>query len=100
MFEAAHEAYQSDWRWRTPAERGTLLLKCADELEKHSEELAELLCLENGKPMQDALMFDVRFVVQIFRYFGSLIDKLPTEFYDQGNVYCQVHRESLVSLAS
>lgn len=93
--KAAHKAYQSDWRWRSPTERSKLLLKCADELEKHSNELAEILCLENGKPCQDALAYDVAFVSQIFRYFGSLCDKLPSEFYDRGNVYCQVIREPL-----
>jgi acyl-CoA reductase-like NAD-dependent aldehyde dehydrogenase len=93
--EAAHRAYQSDWRWRTPGERGALLLKCADELEAHREELAELVCLENGKPKQDALLFDVPFLSEIFRFFGSLVDKLPTEFYDKGSTYCTVIREPL-----
>ncbi len=93
--EAAHKAYQSDWRWRSPSERSALLLKCADELDKHQEELAELLCLENGKPYQDALITDVAFLRDIFRYFGALVDKLPSEFYDRGSVYCQVIREPL-----
>ncbi|TVY65510.1 Aldehyde dehydrogenase citD [Lachnellula suecica] len=91
--EAAHQAFQSDWRWRSPAERSALLFKCADALEKHATELAELLCLENGKPMQDALMFDVSFVSQIFRYFASLCDKLPSAMYDRGNTYGLEFRE-------
>lgn len=92
--QAAKVAFE-DWRWRSATERGALLLKCADELEKHREELAELLCLENGKPYQDALNMDVNFLVAIFRYYGSLVDKLPTEFYDKGNMYCTVVREPL-----
>ncbi|KAH7419191.1 dehydrogenase [Cadophora sp. MPI-SDFR-AT-0126] len=92
--EAAHEAYQT-WRWRSPTERSLLLFKCADAVEKHAEELAEMLCLENGKPYQDALLFDVTFVRDIFRYYGSIVDKLPSEFYDRGSVYCQVVREPL-----
>lgn len=92
--EAAQIAYQ-DWRWRSPTERGTLLLKAADELERHQEELAELLCLENGKPYQDALQFDIKFLPSVFRYFGSLIDKLPLQFYDKGSTYCTVIREPL-----
>jgi acyl-CoA reductase-like NAD-dependent aldehyde dehydrogenase len=90
--EAAQVAFE-EWRWRSPSERGALLLKCSEELAKHREELAEMLCLENGKPYQDALNFDVNFVVGIFQYFGSLIDKLPTQFYDKGNVLCTVVRE-------
>lgn len=92
--EAAQAAFQ-DWRWRSPTERGTLLLKAADELERHQEELAELLCLENGKPFQDALLFDIKFLSNIFRYFGFLIDKLPSQFYDKGLTYCTVVREPL-----
>lgn len=88
--EAAQQAFETDWRWRTSLERGQLLLQCAAKLEEHAEELAVLLCMENGKPFQDALAFDVRFLVAVFRYFGSLIDKLPGEFYDQGSVYTTV----------
>ncbi|KAH6680424.1 dehydrogenase [Halenospora varia] len=84
--EAGNAAFHNDWRWRTPTERSTLLFKCADELEKHSKELAEMLCLENGKPYQDALMFDITFTHQIFRYFASLCDKLPSNLYDRGSV--------------
>ena len=66
------------------------MLKCAAALDEHKEELAELLCLENGKPYLDALAFDLTFLVKIFQYFGSLVDKLPSEFYDQGSVYATV----------
>jgi hypothetical protein len=34
--EAAHRAFQTDWRWRTPAERAALLLEFAGEvLQEH-----------------------------------------------------------------
>ena len=85
--QAAHRAFQDDWRWRTPAERAALLLRGADVLEAHADELAELVCLENGKPVADARLHDVGFLVGIFRFFGSLADKLPGDFYDTGSVY-------------
>lgn len=81
------------WRWRTPADRAAVLLKCADVLEAHNDELAELLCLENGKPMQDAKLLDLMFLPGTFRFFGSLIDKIPTQFYDKGPLYATVFRE-------
>lgn len=86
---ASQKAFQS-WRWTPPSQRSALLLQCAAELEKHKEELAAILCLENGKPYQDALMFDVTFLPAVFRYFGSLVDKLPSEFYDKGATYTTV----------
>lgn len=88
--QAAQKAFDDDWRWRTPAQRSALLFACATALERHKKELAELLCLENGKPCSDALSFDVAFLVGIFRYFASLVDKLPGEFYDQGATYTSV----------
>ncbi|KAL9109239.1 MAG: hypothetical protein Q9227_006165 [Pyrenula ochraceoflavens] len=90
--KASQEAFES-WRWRPAAERGALMLKCADKLDAHKEELAELLCLENGKPAQDALLMDLGHLINVFRYFGSLVDKLPTEFYDRGSTYVAVFRE-------
>ena len=67
--QAAHRAFQDDWRWRTPAERAALLLRGADVLEAHADELAELVCLENGKPVADARLHDIGFLVGIFRFF-------------------------------
>ncbi|KAI1380720.1 dehydrogenase [Hypoxylon crocopeplum] len=75
------------------AARATYLLRCANEIEKHVDELATLLCLENGKPAQDAKMFDCGFLVGAFRYFGGLVGKLPSQFYDRGSVYTTVMHE-------
>jgi acyl-CoA reductase-like NAD-dependent aldehyde dehydrogenase len=91
--EAAHRAFETDWRWRTWAERATLLLRGADVLEQHADELALLLSRENGKPVQDALQNDVSFLIAIFRFFGSLADKLPTDFYDKGAIYATTYLE-------
>lgn len=91
---ASHHAFQTDWRHRPALERATFLFKIADALEKHKEELAEILCLENGKPYQDALMFDVRFCIEIFKYYAGVLGKLPGECYEVGGVYVMVHREA------
>src|SRR4029077_3325917 len=86
--EAAHHAFAHDWRWRSRTERAGLLLSCADRLEGHADELADLLSLENGKPMADARENDVRFPIGVFRFFGSIVDKLPSgDFHDTGSVY-------------
>jgi acyl-CoA reductase-like NAD-dependent aldehyde dehydrogenase len=55
----ADQAFHSDWRWRTSQERANFLLKGADVFEAHADELAELLCRENGKPFADARLQDV-----------------------------------------
>ncbi|KAI0885512.1 dehydrogenase [Annulohypoxylon maeteangense] len=90
---ASQIAFTERWRPLTHAERASYLLRCADELEKHVDEIAMLLCLENGKPFQDAKVFDCGFLVNIFRFFGGLVDKLPSQFYDRGSLYSTVVHE-------
>ena len=85
--QVAQEAFENDWRWKTRAERCNLLSVAADELQKHIEEIAVLLCLENGKPWRDAVTMDCNFLVSVFRHFASIGDKVPSEFFDQGSMY-------------
>jgi acyl-CoA reductase-like NAD-dependent aldehyde dehydrogenase len=93
--EAAHRAFETDWRWRTAAERAALLLRGAGVLEEHADELALIESRENGKPVRDARQNDITFLVWIFRFFGSLVDKLPTDFYDKGPIYAATFQEPL-----
>ena len=86
--ESANQAFVRDWRWRDRMERARLLLSCAEVLEAHADELADLLSLENGKPVADARDNDVRFLIGVFRFFGSIVDKLPSgDFHDTGSIY-------------
>ncbi|KXL48813.1 hypothetical protein M433DRAFT_62913 [Acidomyces richmondensis BFW] len=87
---ASQVAFEQRWRWVSPRDRSTYLFRCAEELEKHADELSILLCMENGKPQQDARMFDVNFLISVFRFFASICDKLPSEFYDRGSMYATV----------
>lgn len=52
--ESAHEAFQK-WSAKTPPERGEILLKVADLLEKNKDELAFMLSAEQGKPLGESL---------------------------------------------
>ncbi len=88
--KAAHRAFETNWRWRSPQERGAILMRCGDVLEAHADELAKLVSRENGKPVIDARQFDISFLIGSFRFFGGLIDKLPNEFYDKGTIYASV----------
>lgn len=91
--KVANKAFHSDWRWRSPRERAMLLHKAADALAAHFDELAQLLSLENGKPVSQAREGDVPMLIGVFHYFASLIDKLPSEMYDQGFIYASVIHE-------
>ena len=67
-----------DGRWakQAPRARATVLLKWADLVEAHSEELALLETLDMGKPISDMFNIDLPEVLKTIRYFAECIDKI------------------------
>ncbi|QZI73083.1 aldehyde dehydrogenase family protein [Pseudomonas protegens] len=72
---AARAAFEGPWRQVSPARRGQLLLALADLLERHAEELAQLITLENGKPIANA-RGEAASAVNILRYFAGWPTKI------------------------
>jgi acyl-CoA reductase-like NAD-dependent aldehyde dehydrogenase len=72
---AAGEAFPA-WRATPAAERGRLLLRLADTIEAHADELAHLESSDTGHPIRDASALDVPRTAACFRYFGGMADKL------------------------
>ncbi len=74
--KAARRAFeQGPWRRMNARERGRLLYKLADLIEKHREELAALETLDNGKPIQDSRNIDLPLVLDCYRYYAGWADK-------------------------
>ncbi|HUA32438.1 MAG TPA: aldehyde dehydrogenase family protein [Candidatus Binataceae bacterium] len=73
--DAAQKAFPA-WRDMAAADRGRLLLRLADAIEAHTNELAEVESLDTGHPIRDALGLDVPRTAATFRYFGGMADKL------------------------
>jgi betaine-aldehyde dehydrogenase len=75
--KAARKAFDEGPWPRTPAaERAAFLLRVADKLDEHAEELAELETLNGGKPLRES-KYDVADAANCFRYYAGLITK-PT----------------------
>ncbi|MGD0120771.1 MAG: aldehyde dehydrogenase family protein, partial [Candidatus Binatus sp.] len=72
---AASKAFPA-WRNMAAADRGKLLLRLADAIESHTDELARVESLDTGHPIRDALGLDVPRTAATFRYFGGMADKL------------------------
>ncbi|SHE64708.1 aldehyde dehydrogenase family protein [Vibrio gazogenes] len=70
--DAAHEI-RAQWAATSVAERANILLKVADRIEAHLEELAVAEAWENGKPVRETLAADLPLVVDHFRYFAGCI---------------------------
>lgn len=77
---AARSAFE-DGRWadQSPAERRTVLVRLADLIRAHRDELALLETLDMGKPIGDSTSIDVRAVANCFAYYGEAIDKVYDE---------------------
>ena len=74
---AARAAFDSGpWSKITPSERGRLIWKLADLVEKHGEEFAQLESLDNGKPLTIARVADVPLTADIFRYMAGWATKI------------------------
>ena len=74
---AARKAFESGpWPKMTPSQRGRLLWKLADLIEKNAEELAQLETLDNGKPIRYSRSVDVPMTSDHFRYFAGWATKL------------------------
>ncbi|MEU9356795.1 aldehyde dehydrogenase [Streptomyces sp. NPDC048301] len=77
---AARRAFDhGPWPRLAPAERGRILTRVADLLDENREELALTVSLETGKPISDAHDIELRAVVNTFRWYGQLADKLTDE---------------------
>jgi acyl-CoA reductase-like NAD-dependent aldehyde dehydrogenase len=74
---AARDAMMNDaWRNMNPHKRSKLLWKLADAIEAAGDELGALETADNGKPYFEARKVDLPSVVENFRYFAGLADRI------------------------
>lgn len=64
------------WCGKLPAERERILLRFADLVEKHREELAQLETLEQGKSITISRMFEVECTLNWMRYTAGLTTRI------------------------
>ncbi|WP_018566113.1 aldehyde dehydrogenase [Streptomyces sp. PsTaAH-124] len=77
---AARRAFDDGpWPRLAPAERGRTLLRVADLIEQRRADLALTVSLEMGKPISDAHDIELRALINTFRWYGQLADKLTDE---------------------
>ncbi|KAI4350740.1 hypothetical protein L6164_005162 [Bauhinia variegata] len=74
---AARKAFdEGPWPRMTAYERSRILLRCADLLEKHNDEVAALETWDSGKPYEQAAKVEVPMVTRVFRYYAGWADKI------------------------
>ena len=71
---AARKAFPA-WAAMSPSDRGVLLGKLADAIEKDRDNLSLIESLDTGHPIRDTRNLDVMRTVATFRYFAGMPDK-------------------------
>jgi aldehyde dehydrogenase (NAD+) len=93
--QAARTAFErGPWRKTQASERGRLLLRLADLIEKNADELAHLESLDNGKPFSVAKAVDVAASAGCYRYFAGWADKVHGKTIPiDGDFFCYTRME-------
>ncbi|MDX1876156.1 aldehyde dehydrogenase [Mycolicibacterium sp. 120266] len=74
---AARRAFDSGtWSRIAPAERKAVLLRFADLIDGHADELAQIDSIDAGKPISDCNDLDIPDVVLTIRWYAEAIDKV------------------------
>jgi aldehyde dehydrogenase (NAD+) len=76
--QAARSALDGAWGQLSALERGRLMMKLAQQVTEHAEELALLEAKDTGKPMTTARN-DMEVLARYFEYYGSAADKVHGE---------------------
>src|SRR3990170_152332 len=76
----ARAAFESGvWAHAAPRQRKKVLMRFAELVEEHADELALLETLDMGKPIRDSRKVDVPLAAQCISYYGEAVDKVYDE---------------------
>jgi acyl-CoA reductase-like NAD-dependent aldehyde dehydrogenase len=77
---------QRSWARRTAAERGAVLRRASLAIADRMQELAELESAEMGKPVSQALGFDLLAAVGLFDFFGGIVHAVTGDVRNAGPI--------------
>ena len=72
---AAKAAFENGWADMRPTQRGKLLTRLADLIERDAAHLAEVEVLDNGKLIAE-MGAQTKYLAEWYRYYGGLADKV------------------------
>ena len=87
---------QANWADMPPKARKKVLLRLADLMLQHREELALLETLDMGKPIGDSMSVDIPSAANCIRWYGEAVDKIYDEVAPTGpNALATITREPM-----
>ncbi|MBA2636756.1 MAG: aldehyde dehydrogenase family protein [Solirubrobacterales bacterium] len=98
---AAREAFD-DGRWSRldPDDRAACLLKLADLIDEHHDDLALLESSDVGKPISGTTGWDISNAATMYRYYGHLVDEASRDLEIPGAKRAYQRREPLGVVAA
>lgn len=96
---AARKAFDGPWRKVTPEDRGKLLVKLSELIEKNLDTLAAIESLDNGKAISMA-KGDVGMVAGCLRYYAGWSDKIEGKVMDTNHEMFSYTRQEPVCVSS
>jgi aldehyde dehydrogenase (NAD+) len=101
---AARKAFDDPngaWQKMSASDRGKLLWRIADLVDKNIEEIAEIETLDNGKPIFESRYVDVPMVAEVFRYYAGWATKIHGETINsRANAFTYTLREPVGVVAA
>src|SRR5262249_10237201 len=76
---SARKAFEGKWSKMSARDRGRLLYKLSQLIERDSVQLAQLETSDNGKPIKESSYIDLPSVVENFEYFAGWATKIEGE---------------------
>ena len=78
--QVAREAYNKTWKHIEPSDKGKLMWKLADLLEKNGEILGKIDAIDAGKPFENNALNDIAQSASLCRYYAGYTDKVPGKY--------------------
>jgi acyl-CoA reductase-like NAD-dependent aldehyde dehydrogenase len=77
---AARRAFEGGpWAEMSASDRGKILWRIGDLIDKYNEELGTLETLDNGKPLFESRQVDMPMAAEVFRYYAGWATKIQGE---------------------
>ncbi|CZR68028.1 related to aldehyde dehydrogenase [Phialocephala subalpina] len=90
---AASAAFaRGPWASFSGAQRAACLLRVAALVEENAEKLAYLESLPTGRPISGIIHFDLKHMVEVFRYYAGWADKIEGRSYNEDNGFYKIVR--------
>ena len=81
---AARRAFEGPWRSMRASERGQILLRLAELMKQHADEIAALESLDAGKPISGVLRQDLPAAIDTLTYYAGWADKITARWSRRG----------------